>query len=165
MEVVVSSAILVFLMSAVWTSSSVRGSDFSVMVNREKLRLLAARAKSLTVNSVFEEGGNTCGYGIRTEERQAFIFLDSGACGSGNNKKYDAGERVAGSANEVILREGVKFEPSSGSVAEVVFIPPNPSVAINGSESTKEISISVIIPNGRSRSVIINNQGLISLKN
>jgi len=165
LEVVITSAILVFLMSIIWSSGSIRNSDFSVMVNQEKLRLLATRAKSLTVNSVFGADVMTCGYGIRIEERRAFIFLDQGPCGRGNNRRYDPGEEVAGSINYLSSDSAVRFVPSTGASAEVIFIPPDPDVAINGDGAVSELSIQVISSEGRTRRVIINKQGLISLAN
>lgn len=164
-EVAVTSAILIFLMSIVWSSGSFRGSDFSVMISQEKLRLLTTRAKSMTINSVFGTANNTCGYGIRVEKGKAFIFLDRGACGSGNNQRYDSGEEVPGSANSMNLTEGISFLPSTGESVEVVFIPPDPRTVINGSDGINEVDIEVRAPSGMTRRVIINKQGLINMKN
>jgi hypothetical protein len=133
------------------------------MVNQEKLRTLMTRAKSLTINSVFG-GSDVCGYGVRIEENQAFIFLDKGACGSGNNRRYDSGERVAGSSNEITLREGIKFTPSTGGSAEVLFIPPDPDVIINANDATQNLYVEVSAPESAPRRVIINKQGLIGLE-
>jgi len=165
LEVVITSSILVFLMSIIWSSGSIRNSDFSVMVNQEKLRLLVTRAKSLTVNSVFGADVMTCGYGIRIEERRAFIFLDRGPCGRGNNRRYDPGEEVAGSINQLSSDSAVRFVPSTGASAEVVFIPPDPDVVINGNDSIEELSVQIISSEGMNRRVIINKQGLIDLAN
>lgn len=164
-EVAVTSAILIFLMSAVWSSGSLRATDFSVMISQEKLRLLTTRAKSMTINSVFGTANNTCGYGIRIEQRKAFIFIDRGACGAGNNRRYDSGEEVPGSANSITLAEGIVFLPSTGENVEVVFIPPDPRTVINGSDGINEVDIEVRAPSGMSRRVIINKQGLINMKN
>jgi type II secretory pathway pseudopilin PulG len=165
-EVAVTSSILIFLMAAVWSSGALRASDFSVMISQEKLRLLATRAKSMTANSVVGTiASENCGYGVRVEQRRAFVFLDSGACGSGNNKRYDPGEEIPGSANSITLAEGIVFLPSTGENAEVVFIPPYSETVINGNESVEEVDIEVRAPSGMSRRVIINDQGLINMKN
>ncbi|MFA5053133.1 MAG: type II secretion system protein [Parcubacteria group bacterium] len=163
-EIMVTTAILVFLMSAIWSSGSFRGSDFSVMISQEKLRLLMTRAKSMTINSIFGTGVDSCGYGIRIEANRAFIFLDKGTCNGGSNQTYDPGEEVTGSVNSISLTEGLTFIPSTGETAEVVFIPPNPRVVINNSE-TEELTVQVKSPTGLSRKVIINRQGLINLSN
>jgi hypothetical protein len=46
----------------------------------------------------------TCGYGVRKEQRRAFVYLDEGACGSGNNRRYDSegGSRLG---NSIALTE------------------------------------------------------------
>ena len=164
-EVAVTSSILIFLMATVWSSGAIRASDFSVMISQEKLRLLATRAKSMTVNSVYTSASVTCGYGVRIEQRRAFVFLDEGACGSGNNRQYDSGEEVTGSANSIALTEGIVFLPSTGETAEVVFIPPYSETVINGDSGVSEVDVEVRAPSGMKRRVIINNQGLINMKN
>jgi len=164
-EVAVTSSILIFLMATVWSSGAIRASDFSVMISQEKLRLLATRAKSMTLNSVYTSASVTCGYGVRIEQRRAFVFLDEGACGSGNNRRYDSGEEVPGSANSIALTEGIVFLPSTGETAEVVFIPPYSETVIIGDSVVSEVDVEVRAPSGMKRRVIINNQGLINMKN
>ncbi|MFA4999658.1 MAG: type II secretion system protein [Parcubacteria group bacterium] len=164
-EIVVTTAVLIFVMSAVWSAGFLRASDFSVMINQEKLRLLATRAKSMTINSVFGAHTDSCGYGVRVERDKAFIFLDHGICGEGNNRIYDLGEEVTGSINTITLREGITFASSTGETAEVLFIPPDPRVVINGNEAVSEVTFEVRSPTGASKKVIINKQGLINLQN
>jgi len=166
-EVVVVSSVLVFLMSSIWLSSSRQESDFIVMINQEKLRLLIMRAKSMTLSGIVPAGGNTCGYGVRIERNRAFIFLDRGQCGINNSRGYDAGEEVLGAANVINLRYGVAFEPSIGGApvdpVNVVFIPPDPQTVINGADTIGEVSVRVALPAGLYRRITINNQGLIDL--
>lgn len=160
-EVVITSAILTFLMASVWSASSIRNNDFTVMINQEKLRLLITRAKSMTINSVDMAGD--CGYGIRIERNQAFIFLNRGLC-PGNTNQYDPNEEIPGSANIIRPREGVVFITPTGEPAEILFIPPHPLTIINRS-GTERVSIRIVSPANIERSILINRQGLISIHN
>ncbi len=166
-EIVVVSSVLVFLMSSIWLSSSLRESDFIVMISQEKLRLLIMRAKSMTLSGIVPAGGNTCGHGVRIERNRAFIFLDRGQCGINNSRGYDAGEEVLGSANIINLNHGVTFQPSIGGISidfiNIVFIPPDPRTIINGNIAISEALVRVALPTGMHRRITINNQGLIDL--
>ena len=160
-EVVVVSSVLAFLMSTIWLSGSLRESDFAVMINQEKLRLLITRAKSLTLSGIVPAGGDTCGHGVRIERNKAFIFLDRGQCGINNSRRYDGGEEVPGAANSIILREGVTFSTSLGDNVDIVFIPPDPDTTINGNEANVSIQINLPPPSEIRRRITVNNQGLI----
>jgi len=163
-EVVVVSGILVFLMSTIWLSGSMRESDFTVMINQEKLRLLITRAKSMTLSGVVPaEAGPSCGYGVRIERSGAFIFLDRGRCGENNNQRYDTGEEVLGGVNTITLREGMTFSSSVEEPTDIVFIPPDPRTIINGDNAINEVSVQVALPTGLQRRITVNNQGLIDL--
>jgi len=163
-EVVVVSAILVFLMSTIWLSGSLRESDFTVMINQEKLRLLITRAKSMTLSGVTPvEAGPSCGYGVRIERNGAFIFLDRGQCGAYDNWRYDAGEEVLGGVNTITLRYGATFLSSVEEPTDIVFVPPDPRTIINGNSAINEVLVRVALPNGLERRITINNQGLIDL--
>ncbi len=161
-EVVITTAILGFLMSMTWSASSVRNNDFIVMIHQEKLRALISRAKSMTINSV-DMAGN-CGYGVRIEQHQAFIFLNRGACGTNNDRRYSAGERISGSANFVRPREGIVFIPPDTGV-DIVFIPPHPHTVINGNDNIENTLIRIESPAGIRRTIRIDRQGLINLEN
>jgi type II secretory pathway pseudopilin PulG len=166
-EVAVTAAILVFLMSVAWSSNLFRAGDFSLMMTQEKLRLLLTRAKSLTLGGVSGEGTDICGYGVMVEEGRAFIFSDNGTCERGvsdeSNRRYDPGEELSSSLDSIQLSEGIVFLPSSGSTTQVVFVPPYLLTVINGEEGLAETEIEVMSPSGLSRKVMINNQGLINL--
>jgi len=166
-EVVVVSSVLVFLMSSIWLSGSLRESDFVVMINQEKLRLLIMRAKSMTLSGIVPAGGDTCGHGVRIEKNRAFIFLDRGQCGINNSRGYDMGEEVLGAINIINLSYGVTFEPSirgaSTDSVNIVFIPPDPRTIINGDNAISEVLVRVALPTGLQRRIMINNQGLIDL--
>jgi len=164
-EVVVVSSVLVFLMSSIWLSGSLRENDFAAMINQEKLRLLITRAKSMTLSGVVPEGVISCGYGVRIERDRAFIFLDRGRCGISNNQIYDAGEEAVGTVNNLILREGVFFESSLGDITNIVFIPPDPQTIINADDAITEVSILIMTSLGFHRGILINKQGLIELFN
>ncbi len=171
-EVVVVSSVLAFLMSTIWLSGSLRESDFTVMINQEKLRLLITRAKSMTLSGIVPAGGDTCGYGVRIEQNRAFIFLDRGRCENiiiNNSQVYNEGEKVPGAVNAINLRYGVTFEPSIGGTpvgsVDIVFIPPDPDTMINGSEAISGVSIQINLspPSEIRRRITVNNQGLIDV--
>jgi len=161
-EVVLTTAIIAFLMSVTWSASSIRDNDFIVMIHQEQLRSLIARAKSMTINSV-DMAGN-CGYGVRIIRNEAFIFLNRGACGTNNDRRYSTGERISGDANMIRPREGVVFIPPDAGV-DIVFIPPHPHTVINGNDTIANTSISIVSPAGIRRSIRIDRQGLINLVN
>ena len=169
-EVVVVSSVLVFLMSSIWLSAPARESDFIIMINQEKLRLLIMRAKSMTLSGIVPVGGDTCGHGVRIERNRAFIFLDRGRCEDiiiNNSRVYNEGEEVPGAANIINLSRGVTFQPFIGvapvSFVNIVFIPPDPRTVINGVDAINEVSVQIALPTGLHRRITINNQGLVDL--
>ena len=163
-EIVVVSSVLAFLMSTIWLSGSLRESDFTAMINQERLRLLITRAKSMTLSGIVPAGGDTCGHGVRIERNRAFIFLDRGRCGVGSDRIYNEGEKVPGEVNSILLKEGVTFSTSLGDNVDIVFIPPDPRTAINGNEAISDgvsIQINLPPPSEIRRRITVNNQGLI----
>lgn len=167
-EIAITLGILGIMMGMVGFSDTARNKTFNTLIGQEKTRTLISRAKSLSVNSIFGTSMNACAYGVRINDNKIFIFIDKGACGS-NNLRYDPGEELTGSNNEAEIGGGLKFaDPATGTSfinKDIIFLPPEPRIYVDGSLLLNDIQIGLTIPGtGRYSRIIINKYGLISTR-
>jgi prepilin-type N-terminal cleavage/methylation domain-containing protein len=95
------------------------------------------------------------GYGIRLEENHSnyILFADFN-----NNRDYDSGEEIETPS----LGQNLQISSlSPGSPLTIVFVPPDPKVIINPSDSLASITVEVIGISGLQRTIKVNKAGLI----
>jgi len=139
-----------------------RTGERQIILLREKARLIGTifRAKSLTLNT-FIEDEPACGYGVHTSQGEYFIYRDKAiACRTSDHVYTDTtDEIVAGTL--VRLDAGLRF--GGGTVTDMVFVPPDPKVFLNGRQGFTEGEIILEGVDGKSSVTIqVNNAGQIS---
>jgi prepilin-type N-terminal cleavage/methylation domain-containing protein len=95
------------------------------------------------------------GYGIRLQKNSSdyILFADLN-----NNRTYDSGEEIEIPSLGQNLRIS---DLSPSSPLTIVFIPPDPQVIINPSDSSASITVEVIDISGLQRTIKVNKAGLI----
>lgn len=134
-EILVVMAIMVVMASILVGYTRQSGRQLILTSTEAKMLSLISRAKFLSIETFFqEESQNICGYGVHvdTNADEIFIFQDltGGSCPGSN--VYENGERLSGELSEVELNTNL-FD-MSGFSGDIMFVPPDPDVFVNGSE-------------------------------
>ena len=151
------------------------GKQLILVNNQAKLVSLIARAKSLSTATFLENAlplnpgdPRICGYGVHadTGSGEIFIFRDLAVdCASGDNKFGSGDVKLTGQLNVFELNLQATQFASDMTLHDIMFIPPDPTVIINGDASLREAMISIEVKDGSSKSIVkINNAGRISTK-
>lgn len=139
-----------------------RTGERQIILLREKARLISTifRAKSLALNTLIEDEP-ACGYGVHIKEKQYFIYRDKAIACRTSDHVYteNADEMVTGSV--VHIDAGLSF--SGGTLTDIMFVPPNPKVFLNGGQGLLEGVMMLGVRDGTSSVTIhINHAGQIS---
>lgn len=156
-ELVVVVAITVYLSTLFIFYNSSNRQSIAVSVDTAKIAQLLLRAKSLAVAS-YAKTANVCGYGVR-------IDRTTGAYTMSPYSLSDCKTPVSASSTKgVIDKANVKFISCSGAADDVIFFPPDPTVAIwSGGATTTEGSICLQSLNGKNNATItVNSVGQVS---
>ncbi len=145
-----------------------RTGERQILLLREKARLISVifRAKSLALNTFIEDEA-ACGYGVHigpsASSGQAgyFIFRDKAInCRMSDRVYTDATDEIV-SGSEVQLDPALQFKQTD--ITDIVFVPPNPAVFLNGGQGMREGAIALASIDNKSRvTIIITNAGQIS---
>lgn len=174
-EILVVISVTLVLSGILIGYSREAGKQLILVNNQAKLVSLIARAKSLSIATFIENtlpsapgSPITCGYGVHvdTASGEIFIFRDLAVnCASGDNKFGSGDVKLTGQLDVFKLdSQAIQFA-SDTTLRDIIFIPPDPTVIINGAVSTKEAAISIEIKGGSSKSTVkVNNAGRISTK-
>ncbi len=108
--------------------------------------------------------GSITGYGIyfMSASSSYIIFADCN-----NNQRYDAGPAGDGIAETLALEAGVVILAVSQNPLSIVFIPPDPAVWINQSQSpSASFTITLALQNNPSvtKSITINSKAVVSIQ-
>ncbi len=155
------------------------GKQLLLINNQAKLVSLISRAKSLSTTTFIENslpittGGpeRICGYGIHADQGkgEVFIFKDrpdpqSIDCATSDNKFSSGDEKLSEQLDVLNLAsQAVKFAPESDLI-DILFIPPDPTIVINGDKSmqAKEATLVIETKDKSSKVVVkVNNAGRI----
>ena len=147
-----------------------RGGERQIILLREKAELISAilRAKSLAINTLVEDEP-ACGYGVAFDGSNYFIYKDlAGDCGL-SDRVYSgpaSGEKLE---NETCAESGgvCTLDPSlkffQRDVNDVLFVPPDPRVFLDGGQSLAEAIIALsTLDESSQTNITINNAGQIS---
>lgn len=159
-EMLVVLAILVLLTSVLVLYN--RSGERQILVLREKARLIGTllRAKSLAINT-FVEDSPACGYGVHIDPPRYFIFRDRAIDCRTSDHIYGA------SSDEIVPDAEASLPPllsfSAVGASDIVFVPPDPEVFLNGGTALTEAIISLSSADGASQaSVTITDAGQVS---
>ena len=139
-----------------------RTGERQILLLREKARLIntVLRAKSLALNTLIEDEP-ACGYGVHIASNTYFIYRDRAInCRTSDHIYTGASDEVVNGTN-VTLDPALSFK--EGDVADIVFVPPDPQVFLNGGQGLSQVTVMLASVDGKSTvSIIINNAGQIS---
>ncbi len=165
-EMLVVMGILVLLTSTLILYN--RTGERHIIVLREQARLIGTilRAKSLAINT-FVENEPACGYGVHltlsagSGKAGYFIYRDRATeCRVSDHVYGDSSDEIV-PGTEVVLDKAVMF--GDVDVTDIVFVPPDPQVYLNGGTGLDQGEISIQTLDGSSRAtIIISNAGQIS---
>lgn len=178
-DMLVTISVILILSGILIRYGKESGKQLVLINNQTKLMNLISRAKSLSTTTFIEnslstipyQSKNVCGYGIHAniESGEVFIFRDhpvppSVDCAASDNKFGSGDEKLKGQLDVLNLEsQTIKFA-SESDLIDVFFIPPDPTVVINGDKSieAKEAGL-VIETKDKSDKVMvkINNAGRI----
>jgi hypothetical protein len=141
-----------------------RTGERQIILLREKARVInmILRAKSLAIQTYIEDRP-ACGYGAAFDGQKFFIYRDLAASCALSDLVY-SGE----ASGELLKNEVLVLDPSlkfNLEVSDILFVPPDPRVFLNGSRILTEAAIKLVTIDDKSEAaVIINNAGQISSK-
>lgn len=177
-EVLVVISIVGILTTILIGYSRQSGRNLALTSSQAKLLSLVSRAKFLSIETFFDQLDNPsgdmriCAYGVHVDEEsnEVFIFQDRmdlsiSDCDSSNNifdSQYDL--RMTGELDELKLDGRVLEvrESPATTLGNIVFIPPDPDVVINGSPGTTEGVIEIgIVEDVYSYTVRVDKSGQV----
>jgi prepilin-type N-terminal cleavage/methylation domain-containing protein len=167
-EMLVTMSILVVLSSFLILYN--RTGEAQILLLREQAHLISTviRAKSLALNTLIEDVP-ACGYGVHIEVSTGvavsryFIYRDKAI----NCRTSD---RIYAAASDEIVGDGVVTLPpqvvfGEVGVRDIMFVPPDPQVFLDGSQALTEADIVMMSVDGKTKATVtVNNAGQISQK-
>lgn len=139
-----------------------RTGERQIVLLREKARLIGIifRAKSLALHTLIEDEP-ACGYGMHSSEAEYFMYRDKAIVCRVSDHAYTEGtdEIIAGTLTQL----GVGLQFGARTLTDILFVPPNPKVFLNGGQGLTEGEIILQSVDGKSSvSIYVNNAGQIS---
>jgi competence protein ComGC len=174
-EIVIVMSIIIVLSTILVGYTRESGKRLMLTTTEAKMLSLISRAKFLSVETFFKEeetasGEKICGYGVRVEGNELFIFQDkvgsSDPC-SLSDHEYNVDNtldfKMTGELDKMTIDTQV-FEMTP-TLQNIVFIPPDPDVIINGNEDEENAKITVDligVTNGTEGfTITVNNAGQV----
>lgn len=173
-EMLVTISVTLILSGVLIGYSREAGKQLILANHQAKLMSLISRAKSLSTTTFLESAlplnpgdPKICGYGVHADTGSGgiFIFRDLAVdCASGDNKFGSGDVKLTGELNVFQLNLQATQFASGTNFNDVIFIPPDPTVIINGEKSVevKEAALAIEIKDKSSKVIIkVNNAGRI----
>lgn len=139
-----------------------RTGERQIVLLREKAQLINTllRAKGLALNTVLE-AEPACGYGVSILEGRYVLYRDKASVCRASDRAYTEGVDEVLTGADIRLPQSVRFGAST--IEDVLFVPPNPKVFLNGGQGINEGEIILQSSDGSSSvRVYINYAGQIS---
>lgn len=153
--------------------------QLTLVTYQSKLVNLISTAKSFSVHTFIEGpivvgAPKVCGYGVSLGKDingvfngEAFIFRDLALNCLLTDNKYGPGDKkLTGDKNVLRIDQSTsQFIVSETTFTDIIFIPPDPAIIINGNPSTTEAVITLGLKSGARKVMVkINDSGSISTK-
>lgn len=167
-EMLVVMSILVVLTSILILYN--RTGELQIVLLREQAHFIGTviRAKSLALNTLIEDTP-ACGYGVHMDvsagsmPSRYFIYRDKAINCRTSDRIYAAASDEIVSGTETALPPHIVF--GTITVQDILFVPPNPQVFLDGSQALAEVSVVLQSDDGATKATVtINNAGQISQK-
>ncbi len=160
-EMLIVISILTFLISVLVLYN--RTGERQLILLREQAKFISVvlRAKSLALNT-FVENEPACGYGVVIEEQTYFIYKDLASNCHNSDHVYSGLAFDEKLDNEIhSLDSALKFYRLD--IRDILFVPPNPQVYLDGGQSLEEAQIGLSsVDENLKVNILINNAGQIS---
>lgn len=176
-EVIVVMSIIVVLSTILVGYTRESGKRLILTTTEAKMLSLISRAKFLSIETFFKEqegpgnGEKICGYGVHVEGNELFIFQDKVAsqdpCSSSNyswNTNNSNDFKMGGELDRMIIDTQI-FKMTS-TLQNIVFIPPDPDIVINGDKDSEDytsegITINLVDDNDEGFTIKVDNVGQV----
>ena len=147
-----------------------------LLINSQaKLVSLISRSKSLSTATFLENSSlptgpsdpRICGYGIHLDQGagEVFIFRDMAVNCSTSDKKFALGDAKLSGQLDIFKMDKNTTQFADTTLSDVVFVPPDPTVVINGDGSVQEAVLGIELKDQSSKVIVkINNAGRISTR-
>ena len=162
LEMLVVMSVLIVLTSTLLLYN--RTGERQLIILREKARLLGAivQAKAYAVNTLVD-AAPACGYGVHIDPAAGtyFLYRDRAINCRTSDHIYGAAsdEIVRGSENTL----AIGFAFGDHTLSDIVFVPPDPSVYLNGGSVIRESVIMIRSADGSAQGIVtITDAGQIS---
>jgi len=155
-EVLVVISILTLLTSVLLLYN--RTGEQQILLTQEKTKIMGMilRAKSLSV-ATFVSGQPACGYGVHLTDNGYILFKDLADPCPGD-RVYTTDDPAEFMENFVL---GPRVRFSALPVRDILFIPPDPKVLIDGSEIIDQIKITLMAEDGGQTALSVTSAGQI----
>jgi len=163
-EFLITTTITVLLTSVLLVYN--RSQELPLLLFREQSNVFAAfnRVKSLSLQAFSESDEVPCGIGVRVEpdNNRYFIFSDFESDCSLSDHQFQSSKDAILSGADYSLDSKIIFNISV--VTDIVFVPPDPQIYVNGSLAggLTDIRIQAVSDPNLYRTITINNAGQIS---
>jgi len=160
---------IVAILSSILVGYSRQSSRNLLLTSTEAKTLsLISRAKFLSIETFFEQlgqplgAGRICAYGVHVDydEGEIFIFQERSTTDdcTVTDKIYNPSGEDAKLTGELdVVKVDTNILTLAGSLDNVVFVPPDPDVFINGNDTTREAEIELGLVNDKTKFIVIVN--------
>ena len=163
-EILVVLAIIVIITGIVIFNVGLERQNSALLRSAQKLSLDLRRAQNYSLSSkVFNTLGVPCGWGVHFNgvgSTNYIIFADLATSADCSNRDFLRASNGSEDFETVNLESGITISSLSSSLTDIVFTPPEPTVAFTPSQTSATITL--INRNSVTRVIIINKTGFIS---
>ncbi len=172
LEILIVVSVITILSAMLAGYSRQSGRQLLLATTEANLLSLFSRAKFLSIETFFQEadspgGSKVCAYGVHVDRsaQEIFIFRDGipelGSCPGDNVYKSGSNDlRLSGEIDGVKLNADV-LSLGTGSLDDIVFIPPDPEVVINGSGDTSATLVVNSLSGAGDFTITLNKDGQV----
>lgn len=163
-ELLVVLAIIIIITGIVIFNVGNERQNSALFRSAQKLSLDLRRAQSFALSSkVYKTVGVPCGWGVHFNgagSTNYIIFADLASAQDCSNRDFIRAGDGSEDFENVNLNAGITISSLSGSLSDVVFTPPEPTVNFVSDQTSASITLSN--KNGATRSINFNKIGFIS---
>lgn len=163
-EMLVVLAIIVIITGIVIFNIGSERQNSALLRSAQKLSLDLRRTQSFTLSSkVFKTLGVPCGWGMHfngIDSNSYVIFADLASVQNCSDRDYQRAFDGSEDFETINLESGITISNLSGSLSDIVFTPPEPTVTFTPAQISADITI--INKNSATRIITINKIGFIS---
>lgn len=163
-EMLVVLAIIVIITGIVIFNIGNERQNSALLRSAQKLSLDLRRAQSFALSSkVFKTSGIPCGWGIHFNgvgSDSYVIFADLATDQNCSDRDFIRAASGSEDFETINLESGITISNLSGSLSDIVFTPPEPTVTFTPAQIAADITL--INKNSTTRAITVNKTGFIS---